>query len=128
MAVSEEKAQEALNGFQNQAEEMLNEPSKVEEVLQKFEAVLKEVPEVGEGLARVPLMISMIRAYITKEYTVVSPKVVGTMLASVIYLLMGKDIIPDRIPIIGHIDDIAVIALALKLNEKELDEYAAWRK
>ena len=70
----------------------------------------------------------MIRAYITKEYTVVSPKVVGTMLASVIYLLMGKDIIPDRVPIIGHIDDIAVIALALKLNEKELDEYAAWRK
>ena len=123
-----EKAKDILGGFTAQAQEMLKDGSKVESALESLEAKMKEIPTVGEGVSRLPLMISMIRGYITKEYTDVSPKVVASMLCAVLYLLSGKDLIRDNIPVIGYLDDIAVAGAAIKLSEKELDEYAAWRE
>ncbi len=122
-----EKAKEALAGFAGQAEELLKDPNKLEELLQQFEAKLKEVPTVGEALSRLPLMVSMIRSYITKEYTQVSPKVIISMVAAIIYLLKGKDVIPDNIPVVGYVDDLAVFAAAFMLDEAELNAYSQWR-
>ena len=115
-----DKAKEALGGFTAQAQEMLKDGSKVESALQALEAKMKEIPTVGEGLSKLPLMISMIRGYITKEYTDVSPKVIASMLCAVLYLLKGKDLIKDSIPVVGYLDDIAVTAAAFKLSENEL--------
>lgn len=123
-----DKAKDVLGGFTAQAQDMLKDGSKVEEALQALERKMKEIPTIGEGVSRLPLMISMIRGYITKEYTEVSPKVIASMLCAVLYLVKGKDLIKDSIPVVGYLDDIAVAAAAIKLSEKELDSYAAWRQ
>jgi len=128
MNISFDKAKEILGGFTAQAQDMLKDGSKVEAALQALEDKMKEIPTIGEGLSRLPLMISMIRAYITKEYTEVSPKVVASMLCAVLYLVKGRDIIRDDIPVVGLVDDIAVAGAAFMLSEKELDAYAAWRE
>ena len=107
MNISFDKAKEILGGFTAQAQDMLKDGSKVEAALQALEAKMKEIPTIGEGLSRLPLMISMIRAYITKEYTEVSPKVVASMLCAVLYLVKGRDLIRDDIPVVGLVDDIA---------------------
>ena len=125
--ISLEKAKEILSGFTSQAEELLKNPTKVEELLQQLESKMKEIPTVGEYVSRLPLMISMIRAYIRKEYTAVSPKVIVTMVAAVIYLLLGKDLIPDKTPIVGYADDLAVFVAAFALVDPELNAYAQWR-
>ena len=122
-----EKAKEALAGFAGQAEDLIKTPGKLEELLQQFEAKMKEVPVAGEALSRVPLMISMIRSYITQEYTNVSPKVIVTLVAAIIYLLKGKDLIPDNIPVVGYTDDLAVFAAAFLIDEQELNAYSQWR-
>ena len=123
-----EKAKEVLAGFTGQAEELLKNPAKVEELLQQLEQKAKEIPTIGEYVAKLPLMISMIRGYIRKEYSEVSPKVIVTMLAAVIYLLLGKDLIPDKTPILGYADDLAVFVAAFALVGPELDAYAKWRE
>lgn len=122
-----EKAKEAIAGLTGQAEELIKDPGKIEALLKQFEEKVKEVPVAGEALSKVPLMISMIRSYITQEYTVVSPKVIVTLLAAVIYLLKGKDLIPDNIPVAGYADDLAVFVAAFMINEPELAAYAQWR-
>ncbi len=122
-----DKAKDLLDSFSGQAEQLLTQPAKVEELLQKAEQRLKEIPAIGGALSRLPLMISMIRAYIRKEYDVVSVKVIVTMLCAVIYLLKGKDLIPDKTPILGYADDIAVMAAALYFVEPELNAYSRWR-
>ncbi len=123
-----EKAKEALNGFKEQAEELLKDGSKVEELLQKAEERVKDVPGVGNALSKFPLMLSMIRGYITKEYTAVSPKVIITMLCALIYLISSKDLIPDSKPVIGLVDDVAVITAAFVAVNPELEAYAEWRR
>lgn len=122
-----DKAKEALNGFTAQAEEIIKNPQKLEELLQQLEAKLKDVPKAGDALSRIPLMISMVRSYITKEYTEISPKVIVSLVCAIIYLLKGKDAIPDNIPVVGYVDDLAVFAAAFMINEPELQAYTQWR-
>ncbi len=123
-----DKAKEVLQSFASEAEELLHNPDKVEELLQKAEEKLKSVPAIGGALSKLPLMISMIRAYIRRDYGVVSVKVIVSMLCAVIYFLKGKDLIPDKTPILGYADDIAVMAAALYFVQPELEAYSAWRE
>ena len=127
MEMNMEQAQELLDKGVEEAEEVIQNPSKVDEILLQLEDKLKEVPAIGSTLADLPLMISMVKAWIKKEYTEVSPKVIACLVGAIIYLLKKKDLISDSIPIVGIVDDIAVLGLALKLSEPELKAYAEWR-
>ena len=127
MDFSMEQAQEVLNKGIEEAESVISSPSKVDEILMQLEEKLKAVPVIGSTLSDLPLMIAMIKAWVKKEYTVVSPKVIACLVGAVIYLIKKKDLISDSIPIIGHVDDLAVLGLALKLSEKELKAFMEWR-
>ena len=67
------------------------------------------------------------KAWITKDYTEVSPKVIVCLVGAIIYLIKKKDLISDNIPVIGIADDLGVMGLALKLCEPELKAFAEWR-
>ncbi len=127
MDFSMEQAQEVLNREVEEAQEIISNPSKVDEILVQLEEKLKAVPVIGSTLSNLPLMIAMIKAWIKKEYTVVSPKVIALLVGAILYLIKKKDLISDSIPIVGHIDDLAVMGLALKLSENELKAFAEWR-
>ncbi len=127
MEFSMEQAQEILNKGIKEAEEVVKNPSKVDEILIQLEEKLKGVPVIGSTLADLPLMIAMIKAWVKKEYTVVSPKVIACLVGAILYLIKKKDIINDSVPFVGHMDDLAVMGLALKLSENELKAFAEWR-
>ena len=111
-----------------EAEKIIGDPDAIDNLLISLEEKMKGIPTVGTTLAQVPLMASMVKSYITKEYPEVSVKVIVTLAGAFIYLVKDRDFIPDDIKLIGHVDDLAVVALALKLCEPELNAYAQWRK
>lgn len=122
-----ERAQEMLDREITEAEEVIRNPSKVDGILMQLEEKLKAVPVIGSTLSDLPLMIAMIKAWIKREYTVVSPKVIACLVGAILYLIKKKDLISDSVPFVGHIDDLAVMGLALKLSEKELKAFSEWR-
>ena len=126
--VTPEKAKEIIEGGVAQAQELMSDPAKMDELLQQIKQQVADLPETFTGaMANVPLMAEMVKSYITKEYTNVSPKVVASLVAVFLYLVKQKDIIPDNVPVLGIADDLAVVAAAMKLNEAELTDYANWR-
>ena len=127
MSFGLDQAQELLSRGISEAQEIISSPSKVDEILVQLEEKLKSVPAIGRTLADLPLMIAMIKAWITKEYTVVSPKVIACLVGGIIYLLKKEDLISDSVPIVGIADDLAVLGLALKLSEPELKAFSEWR-
>ena len=122
-----DRAQEALNRGAEEAEQLISNPSKVDSILQELEEKLKAVPVIGSTLSDLPLMVAMIKAWIQKDYTVVSPKVIACLVGAILYLIRKKDLISDSVPVIGYADDLAVLGLALNLSEKELNDFAEWR-
>ena len=128
MNIDLEQAKGLLENSTAQAERIMNDSSQVDAILIQLEEKLKEVPAIGETLSDLPLMIAMVKGYITKEYSRVSPKVIALLLGSFIYLVKKNDLISDKIPVLGIADDLAVLGLALKLSEAELNDFSEWRK
>ena len=116
-----------LDNAMSEANDFINNPSRLDALLFDLEEKLKSIPAIGETVSEVPVMISMVKSYITREYTNVSPKVIATMLGAFVYMVKKKDLIPDKIPIIGIADDLAVLGLALKLSETELKAFKSFR-
>ena len=67
---NEKKLEELFDKATAEAEDLLQDEDKMERFLQKLEMKLKTVPMVGNSLRYVPMMISMVRMYMKKEYTV----------------------------------------------------------
>ena len=122
-----EQAKVWLDRAAGEAQEVISNPSKVDDLLIQLEQKLQEVPAIGETLSNLPTMIAMIKAWIKKEYTVVSPKVIACLVGAVLYLPKKNDLISDRIPVVGIADDLAVLGLALHLSDPELEAFKAWR-
>ena len=123
-----DQAKEILENGVAEAQELLSDPAKIDELLANIKAQVANLPETVTGaLADVPTMISMVKSYVTKEYTEVSPKVVATVVAALLYLVKGKDLISDNIPILGLADDLAVVTAAMIINKPELEAFAAWQ-
>lgn len=127
MAFSLDDAKKLVEGGIGEAQELLKNPSKIDGLLEQLEDKLRGIPVGGDLLASVPLMIAMVKSYINGSYKEVSPKVIASLVAAFLYLVRRKDLIPDNIPLVGHVDDLAVLGVALKICEPELKAFAAWR-
>lgn len=124
----ETTAQTTLESGYVQAEEMLKDEDKMERFLQRLEKKLKVIPLAGEKLADVPIMVSLIRSYVKKEYTDVPIGTIIAILSALIYFVSPIDIVPDSIPVLGYFDDAAVVAACWKLVDSDVEEYIKWRK
>jgi len=118
---------EIIDNGVSQAQELVKNPSELDQLLKNLENTVKDIPAFGGVLSDILTMVAMVKGYITKEYTQVSPKVIFTIVSAFIYLLKKKDLINDGVPIVGMADDIAVITFALKFVEPELNAFKAWR-
>ncbi|MBR2559190.1 MAG: DUF1232 domain-containing protein [Firmicutes bacterium] len=123
-----EQVKSALENRIGEAQEMLKDPDGVSDLLAKMETKVREIPVAADLISDVPLMIGMVKGYINRTYESVSPKVIAILVAAFIYLVKRKDLVPDGIPILGLVDDLAVLGLALKLSEPELKAFKAWQE
>lgn len=127
-AFNEKKAIEELEKGYGEAEELLHDEDKMERFLQRLEKKLKTVPVAGNKLAVVPIMASLVRSYVKKEYTDIPIGTIISVIAALLYFVSPIDFIPDSIPVLGYFDDAAVVAACWKLVESDVEEYIKWRE
>ena len=121
-------ARSVIDDGMEQAKGFVENPEQMNGLLQQLQDMLSNLPETAtNAFKNVPLMVAMVKDYITRAYTEVSPKVVISLVSAFIYIVKKKDLISDNIPIVGLLDDIAVVTLAMALCEPELKAYAAWK-
>ena len=126
---SAEWARDIIDSGVEKAQGLMNDPEQLNSLLESLQEKIAGLPDtITTAFGNVPLMASMVKSYITREYTEVSPKVVISLISAIVYLVKQKDLIPDDIPIVGFADDIAVATIAMAINEPELKAYALWRE
>lgn len=102
----------------------------IESILDKEEELknkLKESSHLERFTTDVSLFLSLIKDYYQGNYRKIPYKSISSIVVGLVYVLNPIDIIPDFIPVIGYIDDALVIAFCLKMVEKDLREYEAWK-
>ena len=110
------------------AQAFIDDPEQINGLLEQLQEKLAGLPStVSNAFTNVPVMAQMVKSYITREYTDVSPKVIVSLVATFVYLVKKNDIIPDDVPIVGFADDLAVATVAMAINEPELNAFAAWQ-
>ncbi len=82
---------------------------------------LRKFTELGK------IMYAMLKDVKNGRYTEVPWFTIASMVLALLYVLNPLDIIPDFIPGIGYIDDMAVMSIALGWIETDLHKYLDWR-
>lgn len=73
-------------------------------------------------------LIRLVRAWVSGEYKDVPWETIIWAIAAIIYFLNPFDLIPDFIPVIGYVDDAAVIAWTIKSIYDDLEDFKRWEK
>ncbi len=73
------------------------------------------------------LLFNMVRDYASGNYREIPFNIIAAIGGALLYVLSPIDLIPDFLPVIGYLDDAAVIAFCLNLTERDLAAYKAWK-
>ncbi|WP_035715949.1 YkvA family protein [Christiangramia echinicola] len=73
------------------------------------------------------VMYGMLKDYRKGIYTKVPWFTIATIAFSFLYILNPLDIIPDFIPGLGYIDDLAILTFGLRFIESDLHNYLDWK-
>jgi len=97
--------------------------ARADEIEEKFKAH----GPLGRFIQDVKILISMVRDYFNGTYREVPWWTIAAVVTTLLYVLNPADLIPDFIPVIGYVDDAAVVAVCLAAIEQDLAKYREWK-
>src|SRR5512138_1049040 len=74
------------------------------------------------------LLVSLLKDYRKGSYRKALYGTIAAAAFALIYVFNPFDIVPDVLPIIGAVDDAAVIGACLMLIERDLKAYRLWKE
>ena len=122
------KAEETLKRGYSEAESTIDDKEKLTDLLNKLKQKMKSLPMVGSVLANVPTMFKLLNSYLKGEYTEIPRKELVIIVSAISYLVSPIDLVPDFIPVVGLMDDMAIVSICIKATQAELGRYLSWRE
>jgi uncharacterized membrane protein YkvA (DUF1232 family) len=116
--------------FLSTAEGYIKQPTRMKKLLTDAYKKASQKNEVGtlahEAWETLQTMFRLIKASISGEYTGVPGTTVAAAVAVLIYFLSPIDLIPDFIPVLGLLDDVALVAWFSTTLKHEMDKFHEW--
>jgi uncharacterized membrane protein YkvA (DUF1232 family) len=125
---TDEMLESQISKNTKEAEELLKDEDRMERFLERLERKLEKVPLVGKQLSNIPMLVSLVRSYIRKDYRDVPLGSIIAIVSALIYFLSPIDLLPDSIPVLGYVDDAAVFAFVWKMVADDIEEYRKWQE
>lgn len=95
---------------------------------EKLKDKFKENSKLNKYFEEFKLLFSLIKDYFNGNYREVPWNIIASVGGALLYVLSPIDLIPDFIPVIGYVDDVAVLAVCLNFVEKDLEKYKVWKE
>lgn len=116
--------------FLSTAEGYIRQPTRLKTLLTDAYKKASEKNEVGtlahEAWETLQTMFRLIKASMSGEYTGVPGTTVAAAVAVLVYFLSPIDLIPDFIPVLGLLDDVALVAWFSTTLKGEMDKFHEW--
>ncbi len=89
---------------------------------------LDEVPDRMRQMAQqTQLALELLDDFKAGTYRDVPWHSVAILSGAVLYLVSPVDVIPDKLPALGHLDELALLSVAVRLTQKDLRRYCKFR-
>ena len=116
--------------FVGAAESYIKQPTRLKSLLTDAYKKASEKHDVGtlahEAWETLQTMFRLIRASVSGEYTGVPGTTVAAAVAVLIYFISPIDLIPDFIPVLGLLDDVALVAWFSTTLKGEMEKFNEW--
>lgn len=94
-------------------------------VLRKREKAGVAMSALGRDLQ---LLQGLCMAWWRGEYRAINPQALLAVVAGLLYFVAPFDALPDWLPLLGFVDDLAVLTWVMHRWRDELSAYQAWRE
>lgn len=74
------------------------------------------------------LLLAMVGDYYRGTYRLVPYWAIAAVVFALLYVLNPFDIVPDVVPLLGFVDDAAVMGVCLSMIEQQLYDYKGWKE
>jgi uncharacterized membrane protein YkvA (DUF1232 family) len=98
--------------------------SRSQEIQDKFSAKGPLARFIEDG----KLLIAIVKDYWAGTYRRVPYGAITSIVFTLIYVLNPFDMVPDVLPVIGQLDDVALMGACLMLVEQDLHKYKNWKQ
>ena len=86
----------------------------------------KAYPALKSVLKNVRVLYSLFKDTVDGKYKL-PPASLAMIGGGLLYFILPTDLIPDFIPVIGYLDDLAVLTTIMNTLNKEIKEYRVWQ-
>lgn len=116
----------------SKAEDYLKKPLRVKKLLNDAYTKASQKKDVGtiahDVWESLQTLSRMIKAAVTGEYTGIPTSTLVGGIAVILYFLSPIDFVPDFIPVLGLLDDAALLAWFMTSIKAEMDKFEEWEK
>jgi uncharacterized membrane protein YkvA (DUF1232 family) len=106
--------------------------SNAQSILGVLKRTLSKTKELGRGgvfdliIVKIVLLGRLLKSYADGSYRHISTKNLITIIAGLLYFISPIDLIPDFLPMIGFMDDIALLTYIVRGLDEELEKFELW--
>jgi len=119
-----------FNVFLARAGKLLGKPFQVaivlKEVAEKLADKKSSKGAFGQLIDLALTLVRMVQAFVTGAYRQIEPSTVLAGVAVLLYVLSPIDLVPDFIPVVGFMDDFALISWFITKFQAEIARFQEW--
>ena len=127
-----EPASRGFGAARRKAEEYVRDPRRTQELLttalNKANARRGDQKLMDEIWDYLQTAARLVQASVRGEYTGLSGKNLTLIIAAILYYVSPIDIIPDFLPVAGLLDDVSILAFALRSIKGEIETFREWER
>ncbi|HLT47176.1 MAG TPA: YkvA family protein [Rubricoccaceae bacterium] len=116
-----------LSRYRHRAQREAKRPGRVRSIARRAGAKLREHrDQLGTLRDDLPVLLRLARAWARGDYRAIPWKSLVLLVAGLLYFLAPADAVPDFIPVLGFLDDAAVIAYVLRAIQTDVRAFEEW--
>ena len=109
------------------ARRLIEHPEQLRQIVDDaFIKMRKHSDAIREIAADLRIILRLIKAWLAGDYKDISTKSIVILIGAILYFLNPFDAIPDTIPVLGYVDDVAVVGWIVKTLKDEIEKFRVW--
>lgn len=112
------------------AEKIMSNRRKLSKKIRKARKIferLKNIPRFDAFSKNICSLCDLLSDYIEGIYQKAPLATIIAVVAGLLYLVLPFDVLADYIPVLGWLDDAAILAFVIAAEQNDIKEYLAWK-